>query len=34
MILAPLEVRPFAAAFGPGFREVQVGDEIRADGRS
>jgi 7,8-dihydropterin-6-yl-methyl-4-(beta-D-ribofuranosyl)aminobenzene 5'-phosphate synthase len=30
----PHTMRRFGAAFGPGFREVQVGEEIRADGRS
>jgi hypothetical protein len=30
----PYTMRRFATAFGPGFREVQVGDEIRVDGRS
>jgi 7,8-dihydropterin-6-yl-methyl-4-(beta-D-ribofuranosyl)aminobenzene 5'-phosphate synthase len=29
----PYTMGRFAAAFGPGFREVQVGDEIRVDGR-
>jgi 7,8-dihydropterin-6-yl-methyl-4-(beta-D-ribofuranosyl)aminobenzene 5'-phosphate synthase len=27
-------MRRFAAAFGPRFRQVQVGEEIRVDGRS
>jgi hypothetical protein len=30
----PYTMRRFAAAFGPGFRQVQVGEEIRVDGRS
>jgi hypothetical protein len=30
----PYTMWRFATAFGPGFREVQVGDEIRVDGRS
>jgi hypothetical protein len=30
----PYTMRRFATAFGPGFREVQVGDEICVDGRS
>jgi hypothetical protein len=30
----PYTMGRFAAAFGPGFREVQVGEEIRVDGRS
>jgi 7,8-dihydropterin-6-yl-methyl-4-(beta-D-ribofuranosyl)aminobenzene 5'-phosphate synthase len=29
----PHTMRRFAAAFGPGFREVQVGDEIRVEAR-
>ena len=30
----PYTMRRFPAAFGPRFREVQVGDEIQVDGRS
>jgi hypothetical protein len=30
----PYTMRRFAAAFGPEFREVQVGEELRVDGRS
>jgi hypothetical protein len=30
----PYTMRRFAAAFGPRFREAQVGDEIQVDGRS
>ena len=29
----PYTMRRFPAAFGPRFREVQVGDEIQVDGR-
>jgi hypothetical protein len=29
----PYRMRRFAAAFGPGFRQVQVGEEIRVNGR-